>query len=126
MKAALAFVLTVLMVATPATQVLAQTPQGQDVPGRTDVDVPLAQPVTADVTAMPSLHLLPSTNPMEGLLPAQSLGLAEALHGGADELPPVPIAKPLKIGLIVVGSALAILIVLFVICLSTDDDCLNP
>ena len=72
MKVVVAFVLIVLMFATPATQVLAQTPQQQDVPARQDV--PPAQPftpgVTLDQSLVPELPSLPMTDPMDALLPA--------------------------------------------------------
>lgn len=112
MKGAVAFVLTVLMVATPATQVLAQTPQQQDVPA--PQDVPLAQPVTLGVTLeqslAPELPALPMTNPLDALLPAPNVALAVALNPGADVLAPAPMSKPGKVVLIVVGVVGAIVI----------------
>jgi len=110
MQSTVAFVMAIVMFATPVTQVLAQTPQQQDVPLARN-DVPVAQPIAPDVTLMPPLRLLPAANPMDVLLPPPNLALAVALHAGADDLPPAPIAKALKIGLIVVG----ILIVAFLI-----------
>ena len=96
MKSAVAFVLTVLMFATPATQVLAQTPQQQqDAPARQDV--PPAQAVTLDVTPEQSLAPeLPKTNPLDALLPAQNVGLAVALNP-VDELAPAPVSDQAQV-----------------------------
>lgn len=105
MKAAVAFVLTVLMVATPATQVLAQTPQQQDVPA--PPDVPLAHPVTRDATPgqslAPELQALRMTNPLDALLRAPNVGLAVGLDPGVDELAPAPMSRSGKVTLLVVG-----------------------
>ena len=108
MKSAVAFVLTVLMFATPATQVLAQTRQQQDVSARKDV--PPAQPVTLDVTPEQSLvPELPKTDPMAALLPAPNLGLAVALNLGADELTQeAPVDKKEIIIIVVILVVLAI------------------
>ncbi len=85
MQSTIAFVMTVLLSATPATQVLAQTPQQQDVPARKDV--PPAQRITLDVTPEQSLvPELPNTNPLDARLPTPSLGLAVALNLGPDAL----------------------------------------
>ena len=88
MQSTVAFFLTVLMFATPATQVLAQTPQQRDVPARKDV--PPAQRVTLDVTPeqslVPEVPTLPMTNPLDALLPPPNAGLAVALRPGADAL----------------------------------------
>ena len=103
MKSAVAFVLTVLVFATPATQVLAQTPQQQDAPACQDV--PPAQAVTLEQSPVPEL---PKMNTMASLLPAPNAGLAVALNPGVDELAPAPISTGLKIAIYVVLIAAAV------------------
>ena len=102
MKSAVAFVLAVLMFATPATHVLAQTPQQQDAPVRKDV--PPAQPVTLEQSVVPEL---PKTGPMDALLPPPNLGLAVALNPGADE--PAQVPSGLAVILIVVIVTIIVL-----------------
>jgi len=112
MKSAVAFVLTVLMFAMPATQVLAQTPRQQEVPS--------AQSSTFDVTQEPSLvPELPETNPLDALLPPSSLGLAVALNP-VDA--PAPTSETVKIAIGVVLLVAAIIIALELLC-GGEKDC---
>ena len=98
MQSTVAFVMTVLLFATPATQVLAQTPQQQDAPARQDV--PPAQAVTLEQSLVPELPALPKTDPMDALLPAPNVGLAVALD--KDELAPAPMSQGGKVVIVVV------------------------
>ena len=111
MKGAVAFLLIVLLLATPATQVLAQTPQQQDVPTR--------QPVTPDVTLRRVAPELSKTNPMEALLPAPNLGLAVALNAG--ELAPAPLAKGDVVALRILVVGAIVLLALFALSLADTD-----
>ncbi len=105
MKGAVAFLLTVLMFATPVTQVLAQTPRQQDVPAR--------QPVTLDVTLKRVAPELPKTNPLDAPLPAPNEGPAVALNAG--ELMPAPLAKGDIIALRVLLVGAIVLIALYLL-----------
>jgi len=116
MKGAVAFLLIVLMLATPATQVLAQTPQQQDVPTR--------QPVTPDVTLRQVAPELSKTNPMEALLPAPNLGLAVALNAG--ELAPAPLAKGDVVALKILVVGAIVLLALFALSAKDDDVGIRP
>ncbi len=124
MRGAVVFVLTVIMVATPATQVLAQAPQQHDVPARRAF--PPAQSVTPDATQeqspVPDFLALPMTNPADAVLPTPDLGLAVALNPRVDE---TPLSTPVKVVLIVVAVVLVIGIIIFVDCLASSDVCLG-
>ena len=118
MRGAIVFVLTVVMFATPATQVLAQTPQQHDVPSR-------AQPVTLNATLerslAPGFLALPMTNPVDALLPTPNLGLAVALNPRGDALQEeTDNSQKLVIGLAVL--LLVALIVVVVVCQKRSED----
>lgn len=57
MQSTVAFVVAVLMIATPATQVLAQTPQQQDIPARRNIPHPPPVKIDATSAAMPAPQL---------------------------------------------------------------------
>lgn len=67
---------------------------------------------------MPELPRLPTTNPMDALLPAPNTGLAVAFNLDVDELSPAPLSTTGTIVLGVVG----LFVVLGIILLIAADD----
>ena len=111
MQSTVAFLMTVLLVTTPATQVLAQTPHKQDVQVR-QADVSPAKSVVASPTLgrglTPKVPSLRVANPLDAPLPSSQARLAVPLASQSNDGPVPTSVKVVAIVLIVAVVVAAI------------------